>query len=332
LNQEHLGDLPGQLQSNLQIMNGLQSQLGNEQSALNSANEHNVYLESLLSQYQTLQRSSKSGTGTVAPGGLPAIDAELDRLRAQLADLSSRYTDEYPDVRKVRDQIARTEKMKEQMENQLRAAAKNPAPPDPASYSSAQERGPMLDLQSQLKANQIEINNRKEAIKALQDRIGQYQAHLSNAPIREQQFTELNRGYDQSKADYDALLKKKNESELATNLEREQQGEHFSIQEPANLPTKTYSPNRLKLFAMGIVLGLVMGAASSLGAEYLDDRIYSEMEFKKLIPVEVMVEIPAIATPQEEQQAKRSSWIRMAAATIVAASVCVAFAITLLHG
>ncbi|HWF91640.1 MAG TPA: hypothetical protein VN684_05105 [Terriglobales bacterium] len=331
-NQEHLGDLPGQLQSNLQIMNGLQSQLGNEQSALNSANEHNVYLESLLSQYQTLQRSSKSGTGTVAPGGLPAIDAELDRLRAQLADLSSRYTDEYPDVRKVRDQIARTEKMKEQMENQLRAAAKNPAPPDPASYSSAQERGPMLDLQSQLKANQIEINNRKEAIKALQDRIGQYQAHLSNAPIREQQFTELNRGYDQSKADYDALLKKKNESELATNLEREQQGEHFSIQDPANLPTKPYSPNRLKLFAMGIVLGLVMGAASSLGAEYLDDRIYSEMEFKKLIPVEVMVEIPAIATPQEEQQAKRSSWVRMAAATIVAASVCVAFAITLLHG
>jgi polysaccharide biosynthesis transport protein len=44
--------------------------------------------------------------------GLPAIDEELDKLKAQLADLSSHYTDRHPDVRKVKEQIAKTEKMR----------------------------------------------------------------------------------------------------------------------------------------------------------------------------------------------------------------------------
>ncbi len=47
--------------------------------------------------------------------GLPAIDQELDKLKAQLADLSSHYTDRHPDVRKLKDQIAKTEKMRDQL-------------------------------------------------------------------------------------------------------------------------------------------------------------------------------------------------------------------------
>jgi polysaccharide chain length determinant protein (PEP-CTERM system associated) len=332
--QQHLGELPGEVQSNLQILSGLQSQLQNEQASLNSANEHNVYLQSLLGQYQALGQVGKTGAGqTLAPGSLPAIDAELERLRAQLTDLSSRYTDEYPDVRKVKDQIAKTERMRQQVQNDLKAsAAKNTDASDGASYTSAKDAGPVLELQSQLKANQIEIHNRQQAIKNLEARISLYQAHLSDAPIREQQLAELNRGYEQSKADYDALFKKKNDSELAYNLERAQQGEHFSITDPANLPTKPYSPNRLKLFAMGLALGIVVGGACASGAEFLDHHIYSEAEFKKIVPAEVIAEIPTIFTAEEEQVVKRSSWFKMAGAGAVALSVFIALAITLLRG
>src|SRR6185312_13495372 len=333
-NQQHVGELPGQLQSNLQILNGLQSQLQSEQTALNGAKEHNVYLESLLGQYQSLERSAKAGTGQpLAPGGVPAIDAELDRLRSELSDLSSRYTDQYPDVRKVKDQIAKTERMKQQLEAQLKAAAtKTPATPSDTASFSAKDPGPTLELQSQLKANQIEIDNRQQAIKSLEGRIAQYQAHLDDAPIREQQLTELNRGYDQSKADYDVLLKKKNDSELSTNLQRQQQGEHFTIFDPANLPTKPYSPNRLKLFAIGLVLGIIFGSASAFGAEYADNRIYSEKEFTELVSAEVLVEIPTMATPQEEHQHKRGAWLKIAAAGAVGFSLVVALAITVLRG
>ena len=47
--------------------------------------------------------------------GLPALEQELDRLKARLADLSSHYTDRHPDVRKVKEQIAKAEKMKQQI-------------------------------------------------------------------------------------------------------------------------------------------------------------------------------------------------------------------------
>src|SRR4029077_10209572 len=79
----HPGDLPTQLGSNLQILSGLQNQLQTEGDALNAAKQQNVYLQSLLNQYRTLQKTSKTGEG--APVGLPAINDELDKLKAQLA-------------------------------------------------------------------------------------------------------------------------------------------------------------------------------------------------------------------------------------------------------
>ena len=42
-------------------------------------------------------------------------------LKGQLADLSSRYTDRHPDVRKLKDQIAKTEKMRDQIVADLKA-------------------------------------------------------------------------------------------------------------------------------------------------------------------------------------------------------------------
>jgi succinoglycan biosynthesis transport protein ExoP len=99
---QHVGELPAQVGSNLQILAGLQSQLQTEEDALNTAKQQRVYLETLVNQYRTLQGSPKTEGGT--PAGLPAVDQELDKLRAQLADLSSRYTDRHPDVRKLQEQ------------------------------------------------------------------------------------------------------------------------------------------------------------------------------------------------------------------------------------
>jgi len=107
---QHVGELPAQVGSNLQILAGLQSQLQAEEDALNTAKQQRVYLETLVNQYRSLQGSPKTESG--APVGLPAVNEELDKLRAQLADLSSHYTDRHPDVRKVKEQIAKTEKMR----------------------------------------------------------------------------------------------------------------------------------------------------------------------------------------------------------------------------
>src|SRR5271163_269921 len=103
---QHEGDLPSQEASNLQILSGLQAQLQNEQDTLNTAKQQRVYLQTLIEQYRSLHTTSRAADGT--PTGLSAIDLELEREKAKLADLTSRYTDHYPEVENLRDEIAKT--------------------------------------------------------------------------------------------------------------------------------------------------------------------------------------------------------------------------------
>src|SRR5579864_1370355 len=187
----HVGELPAQLESNLQILSGLQSQLRTEEDAINSAKQQRVYLQTLVDQYRSLRVTAGDGT---APGSLPALDQELDHLKAQLADLSSHYTEKHPDLRKLKDQIAKTERMRDQL---LAGASANPS-------GSAAETGPqapaVAQLQSQLLSNQAEIVNRERSVAQLKVKVGDYQARLNQEPVREQQLADLTLGYDQSKA------------------------------------------------------------------------------------------------------------------------------------
>ena len=58
---QHIGELPAQLASNLQILSGLQAQLQSAEDGLNTARQQRVYLQSLIDQYRALQGSSKGG-------------------------------------------------------------------------------------------------------------------------------------------------------------------------------------------------------------------------------------------------------------------------------
>ncbi len=328
---QHVGQLPAQVGSNLQILAGLQSQLQAEEDALNTAKQQRVYLETLVSQYRSLQGSPKSDGS--APVGLPAIDAELEKLRDQLADLSSHYTDRHPDVRKVKEQIAKTEKMRSQIIADLRAKAS--AAPDSAAAEASDVKdpsSPMVQLEGQLQANRAEIANRERGIKDLSAKVTDYQARLNQEPVREQELADLTRGYDQSKANYDELLKKKNESAMATSMELLQQGERFRIIDPPSLPLKPDFPNRLKFCMIGLGVGLALGIVVAGSFEMLDDRIYDEKEFKKLLPVAVISEIPAITAFQDEHTERRRLWLGWATATAISITILLGSALSYLRG
>ena len=326
---QHLGELPTQMQSNLQILTGLQNQMQANVDSLSRARQQNTYLESLISQYKAAERSTKAD----GPGGateLAEIDKELDKLKAQLADLLSHYTEKHPDVRKTKEQIARTEKRRERIVADMKNPAEEPAEeaPDPLNPKSA----PLLELESQLQANRVEITSREAEIKDEQAKINQYQARLNMAPVMEQQFTDITRDYDQSKTDYESLLKKKNESSRATDLEESQQGEHFRMLDPPNLPVKPYKPNRLQLCALGVVVGLIFGGGFAFAQERLSGRIYSEREIRKLIPFEVIAEIPPIESPQEQSSNRRSAWLAAATAVVMIGAILLGSAVTFLYG
>jgi uncharacterized protein involved in exopolysaccharide biosynthesis len=327
---QHLGELPTQTQSNLQILAGLQSQVQANEDSLNRAKQQNTYLESLISQYRTMDHGSKPGEGGSAKLG--EVDKELDQLKAQLADLTSHYTDKHPDVRKTKEQIARTEQMRARIVADMNSPASNSNPQPAAPTQIDPESAPLLELESQLKANRLEITNREAEIKDEENKILQYQGRLNMAPLMEQQFADITRDYDQSKTDYESLLAKKNQSAMSTDLEKTQQGEHFRMLDPPNLPVRPYKPNRLVLCGAGLAVGLVLGGGFAFGQEKLSGKIYSEHDIKKMVPFDVIAEIPPIESLEEQTSRRRGVWIAGAAAMVIVGFILLGSAVTYLYG
>jgi uncharacterized protein involved in exopolysaccharide biosynthesis len=188
-----------------------------------------------------------------------------------------------------------------------------------------------LQLQGQLQANQGEIANREQAIAGLNARVNSYQDRLNTAPAREQQLADLTRGYDQTKANYDELLKKQNDSAMATSMEHMQQGERFSMIDPPSLPVKPDFPNRLKFCGIGLGIGLAFGLVVVVGLEFMDDRLHSEKELKILLPMAILSEIPEIVGPSDERSRRKSMVLGWAVAALVIITLLAGSALSYVH-
>jgi uncharacterized protein involved in exopolysaccharide biosynthesis len=280
-----------------------------------------------------MQGPVKSSDGTA--GGLSAINQQLEKLHAQLNDLSSRYTDRHPDVRKMKEEIAKTEKLRDQLLASMKSKTDGQLDNSNIFSGSATDTTQatlLAPVESQLRSNQLEITNRERSIAALKAKVEDYQSRLNQEPIREQQLADLTRGYDQSKANYDDLLKKKNESSMATSMERLQQGERFRVVDPPSLPQKPEFPNRLKFCVIGLGLGLALGIFVVGALEMLDDRLHTAKEIKKLLPSVVIGEIPTILNVSDERIAKQRLWLGWATAAAVFVTILIGSAFSYLRG
>jgi polysaccharide biosynthesis transport protein len=330
---QHEGALPTQEASNLQILSGYQSQLQNEQDALSTAKQQRVYLQALLDQQRAalskVRPITSDASGAAVPTDLASVDQQLDKFRAQLADLSSRYTDQYPDIQVLKHQIAKMETLRASIVAAEKTRSKQPAPDDAEIDPTLS--GPAAQTQSSLQANQLEIHNRENAISELKAKIGEYQGRLNAEPATEQQLSDLSRGYDQSKKNYDDLLMKKDESEMATNMLKTEQGERFTMLDPPSFPVKPDFPNRLKFCGMGLGVGIALGFAVAGGFEFMDDRLHGEKEIKALLPVPVISEVPEVVSASDIQSTKRSITIGWATTAVVFITILAGSVFSYLH-
>jgi capsular polysaccharide biosynthesis protein len=151
----------------------------------------------------------------------------------------------------------------------------------------------------------------------VEGQVNAYQGRLNQTPIREQQLADLTRDYDQSKSNYDSLLKKQMQSQLATNLEKRQQGKGFRILDPPSLPQKPYSPDRLRISVIGLLGGIILALGMTFLTEFVDDRIRSEDEINRMVSVRVLAGIPHLVTPSEEHAHRRRRILEWCSATLM---------------
>src|SRR4029077_17541268 len=129
---------------------------------LDGAKQQRLYLESLLQQHQTVKGGLGSGdTSATSPD---VLDKELLDLRTRLAAARSRYSEDFPDVVSLKQKIGETVKLKKDVEddiaaNQRAAKAASAAGTDSTDEVRYDSSAPVIQIRSQLKANELEIRN-----------------------------------------------------------------------------------------------------------------------------------------------------------------------------
>ena len=263
--ERHMGTLPEQMVSNLSTLQRLQLEQQSLAESLRKAIDQQIAVEGSA-------RSAATSAGTATPADLPA-------LRSQLAQLRLRYTDEHPDVQALVARIAQLQKA---------------GPASTGTDVEAADEGPRTRVDQARR----EVALLREQQVDLEKRIAQFSARVETAPRTEQEIQSLTRDYQKLSENYSALLAKKLDAQMASKLERRSKGEQFRIVDPAFLPVKPSFPNHLKFALGGGLLGLLIGLALAVSADFLDPSVRYVRALETALPFPVVGVIPHVGRRQ----------------------------------
>lgn len=292
---QHLGALPEQQAANLAALSRLQLQMQAGMDSVNRIEEQKRTQERLLTEYKKfsdLQQTVAPDTSVASTPPTNPLSGELEAKKAMRNSLLKRYTANHPEIRKLEAEISALEETK--------------APPSAGNENH--ERVSISNQENQVSTLDVELVQLRSQIDTLNDQLQQglkeqekirkemmsYEARVDSIPRIEQMQKEITRDYDTTQKHYQTLLAKKNEAEMATDLERRQKGEQFRILDPASLPETPSKPNRVLLNLLGIAVGLGIGSGLAIVLELKDDSVRTEHELVRLTNLPVLVSIPMI--------------------------------------
>jgi polysaccharide chain length determinant protein (PEP-CTERM system associated) len=300
--QKYMGMLPDEMQTNLNLLSTLNTQLEAVTQALNRAQQDKTYTESLLAQQVSAWEQMNAMKDGIAP--------PQDTLEQQLADLQNRmlaaearYTSQHPDVIKLK---AVMEELRKKIREREADAGKESS--RKSSLSLMTEPPQIRQLRSQLHMDEEAIRANSAEQERLKQRIKLFESRLQLSPVVEQEFKKSTRDHETALQLYNDLLRKKDQSSMATDLERKQQGEQFRIMDPPSLPEKPTFPNR-PLFALaGFGGGLALGVGLAFLCEMQDKAIRNEHDVKFFLGTLPVARIPLVeATGSSRSEARSRS-------------------------
>ncbi|HET8667207.1 MAG TPA: Wzz/FepE/Etk N-terminal domain-containing protein [Terriglobales bacterium] len=280
---KYIGQLPGQEQTNLNMLTTLNTQLDAATQALNRLQQDRTYAETMLNQQLAAWHSAKGPVVVDAD----ALQKELEQKQSQLVDLKARYTDDHPDVVSLQRKI---DALRKSMAAKPQSATA-PVVPEPPSSNEPKE---IQQLRAQLRALDQAVADKKNEQQRVQHQIGIYQGRIQLSPVVQEEFKKVTRDYQTALQFYNDLLAKKNQSEMATDLERRQQGEQFRVMDPPNLPEKPVFPNRQLFAGGGLAGGLFLGIGLALLLEWKDKSLRNERDVLHFLKLPTLALLPSV--------------------------------------
>jgi succinoglycan biosynthesis transport protein ExoP len=273
---KNINSLPEMLQGNLQTQDRLERDV----------TQLNDQLRTLKEKESQIVTQMASIPSELDIREVLSADPELNRLnqlRAKLAELTSRYSDAYPDVIKTKAEISEMEK-RVQLPVVTTGKTANPA------YNA---------LSYQLSSIRSDIGSAKRQIDDLNKKVTDIHNRTAATPKVEEGLKALIIDRNNTQLKYDDLMRKLMESRMAEGLEKGQMGERFSMIDPARLPEKPVKPNRLAIMLIGLLLGIGSGVGTAALREFADQSARNPDELTQATGLPVLVSIPTIVTRGE---------------------------------
>ena len=287
----HLGETPDQIQTNLQALAGLRSDLRVNAETMNRLDEEKISLTASSEPISLLGRPNVQLTLR------ELLESEKRQLESALETLRARYSERHPDVVTA---VLRLE----EINARLSALPSDATAPADQSSDGTQHKSA---LAVRLELIDKEMKRLKAQQSHAQSQIDSYQARVDAAPIREQQMVELTRNYDTSKLHYQALLDKSFNVAMAADLVQNQKGERFRVMDPARVPEKPIKPQRKRLIAFSSLVAFGLSILGIFVKDGFRAAVKTEMELKSLLPkgVQIWGCIPHIEIASDKRRARR---------------------------
>jgi polysaccharide biosynthesis transport protein len=220
----------------------------------------------------------------------------LDYLNNQLITLQAKYTENYPEVIKVKHEI-------DDLKRQLAQSKTS------KSESSGSETSAMNPIYQQLRQDMAKTDADVDSLRArvaeLSRQQGKLDSLLGQMPKEQEEWSKLQRDKNVYQKIYDELMDKLENAKVSKDLEVTNKTGAFRVVDPAILPPLPVKPNRVIMILLGFVCGILSGIGVVLGLENLKPTFQNEGSIESLLKVPVLALIPKINTEEDKLLTKK---------------------------
>ena len=290
--------------------------------------DRRVYLEGQLATVKPEAPVTSSGERVTDP------QTRLRTLQIQLADLQSKFSDDYPDIRKTKREMAELEKLEKsqsggssqkqeklaqlkaelaekqgkysaehpdirKLKNEIARLEQQPDKSAPSKAVNVPDNPAYINLTTQIETTKNEIASLQRQREALKDKLTMFNQRLEQAPRLEQEYFALQRDYTNSTAKYQEVMNKIMEARISEGMEEHQKGEKFTLIDPASYPQKPVKPNRWLIVLAGFVLSMGAGVGAVALAEQMDHSLNNADELASFTGFPVLGSITRIGITED---------------------------------
>jgi polysaccharide biosynthesis transport protein len=222
-------------------------------------------------------------------------ESRLNLLNNQLILLMTKYTENYPEVVKVKSEI-------EELQKQI-VQASTPS----KDANSGLETKALNPVYRQIKEELQKTNTEIESLSARVDELIHQQNEgrtiLGRMPKEQEEWSKLQRDRTVYQRVYDDLLQKLENARVSKNLELTDKGTTMRIVDPPLLPRVPIRPNRVLLIMLGFLCGIASGVAVAIGLDRIDQSFTDEGAVREQLNLPVLASVPSIITERDRLSA-----------------------------